>query len=125
MSAILAEPERFGMTRAAIDEIYTAQGEMIGTEGRARDQVIKQVIENGWVRIRRYDAMGVRLVVQGAGIDAQISSIPDFLADVLARDPSDGSATVVINDLASGETRTFNVGESGVSETIEGDLSAE
>ncbi len=125
VSAILAEPERFGMTRAAIDESYTAHGEKIGNEGHARDQVIKQAIENGWVRIRRYDTMGVRLVVQGAGIDAQISSIPEFLAEVLARDPSEESVTVVINDLANGETRTFHVGESGVSETIEGDLGAE
>lgn len=125
LSAILEEPERFGMTRATIDESYAAQGEKVGTEGLARDRVIKQAIENGWVRIRRYDTMGVRLVVQGAGIDAQIPSIPEFLADVLARDPSEESVTVVINDLANGETRTFQVGESGVSETIEGDLGAE
>ena len=125
VTAILEEPERFGMTRPAIDEIYAAQGENIGNEGRARDEVIRRAVENGWVRIRRYNNMGVRIVVQGTGIDTQISSIPEFLADVLARDPSEEPVTVVINDLANGDSRTFHVGESGVSENVEGDLSAE
>jgi hypothetical protein len=67
----------------------------------------------------------VRIVVQGTQIDAQITSIPDFVAAILARDPVDGSATVVINDLANGDSRTFQVGASGVTDDVEGDLNAE
>jgi hypothetical protein len=69
--------------------------------------------------------MGVRIVVQSTRINEQVSSIPEFVADLLQRDPVDGSATVVISDLADGDSRTFQVGASGVSDAVEGDLNAD
>ncbi|MFP4152442.1 MAG: hypothetical protein ACLFR8_05295 [Alkalispirochaeta sp.] len=122
-SPILDDPQRFGLTQDQIDEIYARHGETPGSEGAARDELIRTATEHGWIRIRRYNDMGTRVVVQGTRIDQSVPSIPAFISRVLEQIQAQGEITIVISDFAGGDARTFRVGPSGVTDEIEGDLS--
>lgn len=51
---IMQDPEKFGLTAEEIDEIHDEYGERRGQEGKARNELIKRVARNGWVRVRHY-----------------------------------------------------------------------
>jgi hypothetical protein len=51
---IIKNPTRFHITRDEIFAIHKKYGERVGTEGRAREEIIKQVIDLGFIRIRYY-----------------------------------------------------------------------
>ncbi len=54
IGVIIRDPEGFGLTREEIHETYSRCGEKIGSEGSARRELILKVIQQGWIRIRRY-----------------------------------------------------------------------
>ena len=51
---IMSNAEVFGLTDEEIKAIYNSENEIIGTEGKAREQIIKKIISQGWIRIRHY-----------------------------------------------------------------------
>jgi hypothetical protein len=50
ISAIIANPESFGMIRDDIEETYKQFNEPIGCEGKAREQIMIEAMKNGWIR---------------------------------------------------------------------------
>jgi hypothetical protein len=54
IGTIISGPERFGLTREEIDAAYQKHGERIGVEGEARKELLLRIINQGWIRIRRY-----------------------------------------------------------------------
>jgi hypothetical protein len=54
IGAILRDPEIFGLSEDYIKEVYEKYGESISHEGKAREEIMINVIESGWVRIRYY-----------------------------------------------------------------------
>lgn len=55
---IIDNPEKFGVTSEYIQSVYDKHGETLGVEGEAREEVIREVSRNGWVRIRHYTSRG-------------------------------------------------------------------
>ena len=51
---LFKSPEAFGLTREEINAEYEKYNEKLGQEGRARENLIKKVSKNGWVRVRQY-----------------------------------------------------------------------
>lgn len=51
---IRENPEAFGYTKEELNAIYAKHGEKIGTEGKAREEIIKEVSKMGWLRVRKY-----------------------------------------------------------------------
>ncbi|MFW6272803.1 MAG: hypothetical protein ACOC2U_03385 [bacterium] len=51
---IISAPEKFGLTREWIDKKYKEYNETIGVEGKAREEVIREVLKSGFIRIRKY-----------------------------------------------------------------------
>lgn len=49
---LVENPEIFGFTKEQIVSIYKKHGETVGNEGEAREEIMKKVIKNGWIRIR-------------------------------------------------------------------------
>ena len=47
-------PEAFGTSREEIEKAYKKFREKIGTEGNAREEIIKSILLRGWIRIRKY-----------------------------------------------------------------------
>jgi hypothetical protein len=55
IDSILKDPEKFGFTEEKLEEIYAKHGETLGTEGKAREEVMIDAMNRGWIRIRRYN----------------------------------------------------------------------
>lgn len=51
---IIQFPEKFDFTKEEIKDIYDSYNEKMGVEGKAREFLIKEVIKDGWIRIRHY-----------------------------------------------------------------------
>ena len=51
---IYNNPEKFGFTKDQLDEIHAKHGERRGQEGNARDEILIQVMQQGWIRLRKY-----------------------------------------------------------------------
>lgn len=51
---IISNPSKFGVTSEFIQQLYAKHNERMGVEGNAREELIKLVLQRGWVRIRNY-----------------------------------------------------------------------
>lgn len=51
---IIDKPAKFGYTRDKIESIYKRYNEPMGKEGKAREDIIKDVVSKGFIRIRLY-----------------------------------------------------------------------
>ncbi len=51
---VMDHPERFGVGPQDVIERYRLYGEKPGTEGRARREIISELCEAGWIRIRHH-----------------------------------------------------------------------
>jgi hypothetical protein len=49
---LVDNPEIFGYTEKKIKEIYKKYNETPGNEGQARNEIMKDVISKGWIRVR-------------------------------------------------------------------------
>lgn len=54
IATVISNPEKFGFNRDIIDFIYKQYNERLGQEGKAREQILMSLFDNGWIRIRRY-----------------------------------------------------------------------
>jgi hypothetical protein len=123
--SIKENPEQFGLTSQHIDELCDECGPSShagDTDGPGRDSVIREATRNGWVRIRTFNSVETRVVVQGYQVEQHMPSIQDLIDKLRTNGVITDTAAVVISDYATGESRTFRVGPTGVPEGIEGDL---
>jgi len=51
---VIRNPKAFGYTIDEIKKIYFQFKEPLGSEGKAREHIILELIKQGWVRIRKY-----------------------------------------------------------------------
>lgn len=54
IAQVINNPNAFGMTLGEIQKMYDEENEQLGSEGKARERIIKLLILQGWIRIRRY-----------------------------------------------------------------------
>jgi hypothetical protein len=54
INEVIRRPEKFGMTTVEIEEVYRQFKEPLGLEGQAREQIIRHLVTQGWIRIREY-----------------------------------------------------------------------
>jgi hypothetical protein len=54
ISTVIADPQRFALTREEVDTVYKEYGERLGVEGEARKELLLRIIHQGWLRLRRY-----------------------------------------------------------------------
>ncbi|MEI8355180.1 MAG: hypothetical protein WCG31_03645 [Deltaproteobacteria bacterium] len=52
IEAVILTPELFGYTRELIQEIYARHGEPMPIEGKARLEIMLNLIKVGWIRLR-------------------------------------------------------------------------
>jgi len=52
---IITYPEKFGFTEEYITAMYAKHGEKMNMEGKAREELIIESLEHGWVRVRHYE----------------------------------------------------------------------
>jgi len=51
---IMDNPEKFNLTKEEIWAWYDRNKEKRGLEGKTREQIIRKVAEDGWIRVRHY-----------------------------------------------------------------------
>ncbi|GHV76985.1 hypothetical protein AGMMS49942_18060 [Spirochaetia bacterium] len=49
---VIENPVVFGFTTKQIEDIYHSYGEAVGTEKKAREEIIADILDKGWIRIR-------------------------------------------------------------------------
>jgi len=54
INSVILDPSRFGLNIRQIEAAYTKHNEPVGVEGRAREQILNEIIHRGWIRLRRY-----------------------------------------------------------------------
>lgn len=83
ISQIIKEPEKFGMTKEKINNIYKKHNEPIGLEGQAREELIMDVLKLGFIRIRLYINMHWSITIYGQSEKTKkiISSWANFAKD--------------------------------------------
>lgn len=71
---VIKFPEKFGLTTDEIRGIYDKYGEKMGLEGKAREEIIKDLVNQGWIRVRKY---------RNAGYSVTISRLTKKVKDIL------------------------------------------
>jgi len=51
---VIKHPEKFELSKTAILDTYSKHDEPLGLEGNARTEIIKSLVNSGWIRIRLY-----------------------------------------------------------------------
>ncbi|WP_052464299.1 hypothetical protein [Geoalkalibacter subterraneus] len=54
IDAVIKSPVTFGLTSEEIQKQYDKYSEPLGLEGKAREVLLRRIIKNGWIRLRRY-----------------------------------------------------------------------
>lgn len=87
IKVITDDPEKFGLTRDYIESVYEKYGEKIGTEGKAREEIIKEASRQGWIRVRHYvNKGGDYWSIQADNIRRRKRQINDFIFWALEQD---------------------------------------
>lgn len=55
IDTVIQNPEKFGLTKEYIQQAYSKHNEKVGQEGKAREEILQKLMEEGWIRIRRYN----------------------------------------------------------------------
>lgn len=76
INLIIANPKKFGYTKEKIKEVYDKYGEPLGVEGKAREEIISDVVSKGWIRVRRYGNKGYSV-----NINQMTKKVKDILFD--------------------------------------------
>lgn len=82
---VIKNPETFGLTLADIQSVYESHGEEIGTEGKAREEIILDLVKKGWIRIRQYRNQG-----WSVNVNRLTKKIKDNLFDWVTKVTGDG-----------------------------------
>ena len=51
---VIKNPEAFGLSRDYVESKYMKHGEKTGLERNARDEILRRVLRNGCIRLRRH-----------------------------------------------------------------------
>jgi len=55
---VIDDPKMFGLTIEYIKSVHNTFREKLGQEGKARAQIMRELISKGWMRIRHYARQG-------------------------------------------------------------------
>lgn len=74
---VIRYPKKFKLSKEEIEKIHKKYHEPIGSEGKARDQILLNLLNQGWIRIRHYSDQGYWSVQIGT----MNKRIKDYLFD--------------------------------------------
>jgi hypothetical protein len=72
ISMIIKNPKKFGVSIEIIEYIYDTYNEKIGIEGKAREKILISLLNQGWIRIRKYNLI---ILIKNICITSRIRSI--------------------------------------------------
>ncbi len=96
ISWVIKQPEYFGLTTAAIEECYHRHDERMWTEGKAREEIILNLLDQGFIRVRLYpnrhwsvsankwEAQTMQLLAKWAGVAREVQVVGKYMDVVIA-----------------------------------------
>lgn len=51
---IINNPKEFDFTKDEIEKLYKKNNEMMGIEGKSREEIIRKIMKGGWIHIRKH-----------------------------------------------------------------------
>ena len=109
LGPIIDRPDSFGLSHDRIQELYASHGGSVGAEGTARDLIIREAAQHGWIRARRYKEPANRIIVQAFDVSSRAAFVHQVLANLRDRGIVASSDTVVLSDYETGEARSFRM----------------
>ena len=80
---IVKDPTLFGLTTEELEPIFAKYHETIGTEGKARNEIILALLKQNWIRLRFEPAIAAWRIQIFETLDAQLKkNIQGFLAEL-------------------------------------------
>jgi len=107
IAEIIRKPENFGYTTERIDELYEKHNEPKGHEGHAREEIMRDLIGKGWIRIR-WVPKRYAFVVQIARMSKKVMDNLQKWAMQLVQSGSMPNADVSILPIDSGVDQSFH-----------------
>ena len=71
---VLDYPEKFGFSKQYLLDIYSKYKEKLGIEGKAREEILTELLDKGWIRVRFYPTKSF-WSIQLKRIDKKIENI--------------------------------------------------
>jgi hypothetical protein len=115
---VLADPEQFELDRESLMALYRKHDESPGSEGFARDEVIRMAAKKGWIRVRIQNSTGNYVMLQGYEPERHLERISSFLCDLVHRDIIAADETIVLSDFASASTKTLHWTDGGAASVM-------
>ena len=101
---IIQHPEKFLMTKQDIEKLYRKYDEPLGTEGKAREEILAGLIKQGWIRLRhipKTDSFTVQISRLDRKRKDQIATFADQAIQGLKGKRYHGGTDVKVLDLNS------------------------
>jgi hypothetical protein len=77
---VIDHPEEFNLTKKYIEDTYKKYNEKIYTEGKAREEIMVEVMKKGWVRVRQSTSRaGTRWIFQFADYKKQRKDLKNLV----------------------------------------------
>ena len=76
IQTVIDHPKKFGLTTDKIKSVYDKYNEPVGQEGKAREEIMVDLIKKGYLRVRRYGREGYSI-----NIPKMTKKIKDILFD--------------------------------------------
>lgn len=58
INMITSDPQKFGLSKEYVEEVFARYNEPMDHEGKAREEIIENILQDGWIRIRKYPRPG-------------------------------------------------------------------
>ena len=112
---MIDNPERFGLTRGDIEAIYEKHGERLGLEGQAREELILDAVNNGWIRARHYTKNDMWSFTVASMNNSQ-RGIENFILEALeiSKIKMDPNSPIQIFEVATGLVHSWGFQQGGV-----------
>ena len=111
---LIDHADLFRLTTKKIADIYKKHSEVVGSEGSAREELVRLAASKGWIRVRRYTRPREYISVQCNDVVRKRNEIVAFLEWTIEKGIVTTVEEVQLSDFADGVTYTFDWGDDGV-----------
>jgi hypothetical protein len=112
ISYLIKHPEIFNLTREEIVTQYQNFGEKLGFEGKARKVIIKELLKNGWIRVRQKRN---HWIIELEKLEDKYDVLGSFFRHLYGNYKKGLQEEIFINDLYTNETFNCQVSQNKVS----------
>ena len=108
INEIWDNPDKFGVTEKELQAVYKKHKEKRGSEGNAREEIMSNLIKQGWTRIR-YISTNDSFTVQVFDLDNRTKENVYDWAKVAAKDGSKYTGVTIMEIKPGGDTKRGNL----------------